>query len=377
MSASHEQQQAGEDPRSPEFAGPAFDRLRDELKALTADLEAPGAWPEDQFARLAETSVPGWVIPREYGGIGISVIDLTTGYEWLAAACLTTTFVLTQRNGACQRIVGSENESLKAELLPRLSAGEIFATVGISHLTTSSQHLAEPAVRIRHTDGGFVLNGRIPWVTGAAHADYVLTGGTFDDNRQALVIVPASTSGITIEPAPRLLALNASQTGSIRLEDVELEAKWLVSGPVSEVMKQGQGGGPGSLTTSALAVGAAESSLNGLRQEATKRPELNEIIAPLQAERVELSSALHAAARGDAADKPPLRMGAETIRKRANSLVLRTSQAYLGACKGAGFVAGHPAERAVREAMFFLVWSCPQPVLTAALREFACLFEGD
>jgi hypothetical protein len=53
--------------------------------------------------------------------------------------------------------------------------------------------------------------------------------------------------------------------------------------------------------------------------------------------------------------------------------VLRATQAYLAASKGAGFVAGHPAERLVREAMFFLVWSCPQPVLAANLREFACL----
>jgi hypothetical protein len=65
------------------------------------------------------------------------------------------------------------------------------------------------------------------------------------------------------------------------------------------------------------------------------------------------------------------------IRRRANSLVLRATQAQLAASKGAGFVAGHPAERAVREAMFFLVWSCPQPVLAAALREFARIEDPD
>ena len=68
-------------------------------------------------------------------------------------------------------------------------------------------------------------------------------------------------------------------------------------------------------------------------------------------------------------------MSSLEIRRRANSLVLRATQAQLAASKGAGFVAGHPAEREVREALFFLVWSCPQPVLSAALREFACLTE--
>ena len=65
----------------------------------------------------------------------------------------------------------------------------------------------------------------------------------------------------------------------------------------------------------------------------------------------------------------------DTIRQRANTLVLRATQAALAASKGAGFVAGHPAERMVREALFFLVWSCPQPVLNANLCELAGILE--
>lgn len=63
---------------------------------------------------------------------------------------------------------------------------------------------------------------------------------------------------------------------------------------------------------------------------------------------------------------------AEELRFRANSLVSRTSQAYLAACKGAGYVQGHPAERAVREAMFFQVWSCPQAVVNSTLNDLTC-----
>ena len=57
----------------------------------------------------------------------------------------------------------------------------------------------------------------------------------------------------------------------------------------------------------------------------------------------------------------------------ADSLVLRATQAALGAAKGAGFVSGHSAGRWCREALFFLVWSCPQSVLSANLCELAGL----
>jgi len=36
-------------------------------------------------------------------------------------------------------------------------------------------------------------------------------------------------------------------------------------------------------------------------------------------------------------------------------------------------VAGHPAERLVRESLFFLVWSCPQSVSAAVMCELAGL----
>jgi hypothetical protein len=61
----------------------------------------------------------------------------------------------------------------------------------------------------------------------------------------------------------------------------------------------------------------------------------------------------------------------ESLRQRANSLVLRASQAALAAAKGSGYVVGHPAGRWCREALFFLVWSCPQPVASANMCELA------
>ena len=60
-----------------------------------------------------------------------------------------------------------------------------------------------------------------------------------------------------------------------------------------------------------------------------------------------------------------------SLRGRANDFVLRATQAALTAAKGAGFVAGHDVGRWCREAMFFLVWSCPRSVTSARLCELS------
>ena len=61
------------------------------------------------------------------------------------------------------------------------------------------------------------------------------------------------------------------------------------------------------------------------------------------------------------------------IRSQANALVLKSTQAYLTARKGTGFLRSEPAQRWARQALFFLVWSCPSPVAQAAIRDLAGL----
>ncbi|MGE5195612.1 MAG: acyl-CoA dehydrogenase family protein [Deltaproteobacteria bacterium] len=348
--------------------------LLQKLAALSPSLDAGQVWPAEQFRLLAEARVLGWVIPREFGGTAVSERELLAGYVQLASACLTTTFVLTQRNGACGRIAASHNEMLKTDLLQRLARGELFATVGISHLTTSRQHLRIPAVQVAEQSSGFRFCGEVPWVTGAGHADYLVTGGTLDDGRQILAAIPAKQPGVVIEPSARLLALGASHTSAVRLENVVVDRHYLVAGPIEKVMRQGSAS-TGSLGTSALAVGLSKAALEHLAAEAAVRPDLAPILQPLTDECEALEETLmRSADAGSPAGNPVL--SSEAIRTRANSLALRSTQALLAASKGAGFVSGHFAERAVREAMFFLVWSCPARVVAAALRELAGCSSG-
>ena len=98
------------------------------------------------------------------------------------------------------------------------------------------------------------------------------------------------------------------------------------------------------------------------------RPDLAPMAASLDAETTALADRLMAAASQgiEPADR-------DRLRAHANGLVVRAAQAALTASKGAGFVAGHPAERVVRESLFFLVWSCPQSVSAAVMCELAGL----
>lgn len=353
----------------------SFQHLLDELRDRSGDLNAPESWPAEQLHQMSEAGVLGWLVPTEFGGSDISDGELTAGYEHLATACLASTFVLTQRNAAIQRIARSGNEALKSDILPALVTDSIFATVGISHLTTSRQHWTKPAVAVERVDAGYIFHGEVPWVTGADKADLIVCGGTLHDGTQVLVALETNTEGVHIEPAVPLMALNSSRTASVRLDNVFVSLEFLLFGPTEQVIKH-SGGGAGSYTTSALAVGLAARAIRVLREETKHRPELLDILHRFANEHAAISTDL-ARATAHLQDVTTPALTTEALRQRSNSLALRSSQACLAASKGAGFVASHPAARLVSEAMFFLVWSCPQPVVLGNLRELACSASGE
>jgi alkylation response protein AidB-like acyl-CoA dehydrogenase len=349
-------------PDSPEFA-----QLESQLKQLVERLIPHRTWVDQELQLCAKAGVFEWFHQAEFGGQGWDTEQLTRGYLMLSRVCLTTAFVLTQRAGACQRIEGSPNRQFAEMWLPRLIRGQAFATVGISHLTTSRQHLLGPTLRATETDSGFQLDGYTPWVTGAPAADLFVVGAALEDGRQVLLGVPRALPGIVVPQANHLLGLQASQTGQVNFNQVEVPSSNLLQGPDPNVLQRGRGAGTGGLQTTTLAVGLAASAIDYLSGEVINRPELKSVASALEVEWSALHQDVLAAATGRTA------CSNEQLRQRANSLVLRATQAALAVAKGAGYSPEHPVGRWCCEALFFLVWSCPQPVINANLCELAGL----
>lgn len=345
--------------------------LCEALSAHAAEVDRSGAWPAESMRLCGEAGVFEWFLPPELGGQGWNDADVTRGYLALSEACLTTTFIITQRTGACRRIAGGANDALKERLLPDLVSGAAFATVGISHLTTSGRHLAKPMLAATHVDGGWRLEGMAPWLTGAQAAQHVVVGATVLDEtgeptgEEILVAAPTDLAGVSVPPAFEMVALTASRTGPVKFDGAVIPDNLVIAGPMPEVLKHGVGAATGGPQTSTLALGSAAASLAVLRSEAERRPDLAPVHDSMAAEHAEVLADLLAAAFG----RPTC--SAESLRQRANSLALRASQATLTATKGAGYLASAPAGRLCREALFFLVWSCPQPVQQAGLCELA------
>ena len=85
--------------------------------------DAEPRWPTRSWDHLVASGGSAWCIPSSAGGQDLGSDDLFKHYEQLAATCLTTAFILSQRDAACRRIRDAVNQSVSQELLPMLAQG--------------------------------------------------------------------------------------------------------------------------------------------------------------------------------------------------------------------------------------------------------------
>ncbi len=338
-------------------AGPVSLRSACERIRAAADRTAEaGPWASGSMAALAQHGLLASFIPADHGGTGADEADRLATLAAVASSCLTTALAFSQW-AAAVRIIAAGDASAQSTLLPALARGATFTTVGLSQLTTSRQHLSRPALVASPDGTGWRLDGLCPWVTGADSSGTIVTGAATDDG-SLFFVVPTDAAGLVIEPPLEMLALSGSRTSAVRFSGVP--PAHVIAPPGSNAARTG------GLATTALALGAAQAAIELVAAEAHRRPDLAAIAAGLASEFEPLEHRLLTAGReGIALDDR------DRLRGEATSLVVRAAQAALTAAKGAGFVRGHPAERLVRESLFFLVWSCPQSVTSAMLCEFA------
>jgi alkylation response protein AidB-like acyl-CoA dehydrogenase len=355
-----------------------FDSDEETIAQLTSNLAAAdgpadeaGAWPAELWGLLQEAGAPRWSLPGEFGGHGVPRPLLVQRYAQLAGASLTAVFILSQHDAAVRRLVGAGERPVAREWLRAIATGRAFATVGISQLTTSRRLGAQALTGVEVGPGTYRLKGAMPWVTGAPNADVFVTGALLEDQRQILLALPADRPGVSVQPPFPLAALQASCTAEVALKEVQVTDADLLAGPAADLSAQPGAVGTGGLETSALALGQAHGALAALVALAADREDLGEPVDVLCETWRQNWNALMACARGDRDAPSP-----SQIRTQANAFVLRATQAYLAARKGSGFLRSEPAQRWARQALFFLVWSCPTPIAQAAIRDLAGLCPG-
>jgi alkylation response protein AidB-like acyl-CoA dehydrogenase len=159
---------------------------------------------------LAEAGLYGIDGPPEYGGLDTDVATHSAVVEALASGCLTTTFIWNQHHTPVRTVRASKDEALRAEWLPRLCSGSVRSGVALG-----GTRAGLPQLKAREIEGGWLLDGVIPFQTGWGRIDVILVTARTDDGRVVRGLIDAAESPSLQRRPLALIAANASGTGEL------------------------------------------------------------------------------------------------------------------------------------------------------------------
>ncbi|MGV0793217.1 acyl-CoA dehydrogenase family protein [Mycolicibacterium sp. XJ1819] len=165
-----------------------------------------GRWDQDFSARLGAAGFVGMIIPREYGGQGLSHLHRYVVTEELLAQGAPVAAHWVADRQVAPGLLTYGNEEQRKRLLPRIAAGTLFSAIGMSEHAAGSD-LAAVQSKATRVDGGWRLSGTKVWTSGAhlAHQVVVLarTSPADPEKRHAgfsQFIVPLDADGVRIDP---------------------------------------------------------------------------------------------------------------------------------------------------------------------------------
>jgi alkylation response protein AidB-like acyl-CoA dehydrogenase len=113
--------------------------VESEIAPFSNEIEETDAIPEALAAKLAASGLHGMAVPKEYGGMGLNVLEMCVAMEELA-----------RLNQAVVRFIGGSitglaqfgSDDLKKKYLPRIARGESRADFALSEPEAGSDAAA-------------------------------------------------------------------------------------------------------------------------------------------------------------------------------------------------------------------------------------------
>ena len=178
------------------------------LDAIREQLEQ-GAL-EDKWSRAVELGISGLLVPEEFGGSGLGLLDAQVVAQEMGAAVAPLPYMGSMIVApAGLRLLGTEEQ--QARHLPSIASGDARYAVGLGGVVSPRDGFGLAVAAGK-------ASGRTTIVTDVAQANHLLLGVTAD----LVVIVSSDAPGVTVEPVTNV---DKTRTYAIvNLDNVDVDA---------------------------------------------------------------------------------------------------------------------------------------------------------
>ncbi len=198
------------------------------------ELDEKDEFPIEIFNKMKPLGLTKLNIAEEYGGMGRDILGAIIVVEELSRRypALGWLYVMSAFYGGVN-IGQNGNEKQKQQLLPKIAQGDILFSYALTEPNVGSDAAAVETTATKNKDG-FKLNGTKTLITGADHADYILTLTRTDPNVPkhkglTMFVVDRKKQGLEITPLTKL-GYKGSSACEVVFGEVELSAEDILGG---------------------------------------------------------------------------------------------------------------------------------------------------
>lgn len=193
------------------------DVIRRELAPKVLDVDLKAEYPEAFLRALGAAGGFRGAVDPAFGGNGLGLPHVIRVMEEVSKECMSSGFLVWCQTACARYIQLSGNEAAKREFLPRIAAGELLVGTGLSNTIKSCDTIEEYRLSARRVEGGYVVNGVLPWVSNLGRDHFFTTGcpvrdADGRDDGLTFLLVDCNQPGFKLVDCAHFVGLDGTRT---------------------------------------------------------------------------------------------------------------------------------------------------------------------
>ena len=348
----------------------AWEFAKKEIAPRAAEVDRTEQYPWENVKQLTKQGFMGMTVPQEYGGPGMTYLDVVLVIEEIAKVCGVSARIVVEANmGAVGAVMKYGSETQKKLAAEHVLSGDKPA-ICITEPGAGSA-ASEMSTRADHKGDHYILNGTKHWITGGGVSKFHLIFARVFENEEpqgiAGFIALSGTDGLKVGTREPAMGLRGIPETQIICEDLEVPEEMILIPP--EGLQRGFAGlmnayngqrvGAGTVALG-IAAGAYELALEYSQQrEQFGRPicefqglqwMLADMHTQLEAARLLLRKAACSGKKGF-----PDMLEAAQAKIFASEMAIKVTNDALQIFGSAGYSRNLPLERMARDARMFTI----------------------
>lgn len=341
--------------------------VESEIEPFSNEIEETDAIPEALARKIAAAGLHGMSVPKEYGGMGLNVLEACVVMEELSRV---NQAVVRFTGGSISGLAQFGGDHLRNKYFPRIARGESRADFALSEPEAGTD-AAAIMTRAELRGDFYYLNGTKHMISNGSVNDLHLVFAVTDMQKRArggisAFIVERSFPGFSVDAVQPKMGLRGMPTARLRFEDCRVPKENLVGEEGQGFIVAMAGLDAGRLQfIGAVAVGASQKLLELSIERARSRRQFGRAIGRFQAIQwmlADMATEIHAARLmvHDAARRldrgERITLQSSMVKMFASEMACRVADKAVQIHGADGLLKGSPVERFYRDARLGRIW---------------------